>query len=586
MSVSLLLVFVLAKASTLWGHAAVNGLGLVAYVWQDVIVALAFAAFEMGLRRIGATHRIAGAIYWTLVIYAAINIPVERGVFTPLTWPMLRATRGPLADSIMLYVTATNIALVLWVLAMAASLPLLIRYVPRQWVRLAAVGAIPVVLVGPIASSRVDTHGMDRNAVTALFGIGLPRVSANIGARDWRESAFKTGSAEDLSRFGATARGFNVIMVSLESTAAQYLSLYGGEHDAMPNLSALARQALVFENAYAVYPESIKGLYSVLCSTFPSFDSRPEEYENLECRSMAEVLADAGYRTALFHSGRFGYLGMESIIHQRGYQTLEDAASIGGNQNSSFGVDEPATVARMLNWIDTLPRGQNFFLTYLPIAGHHPYASPAGGPFTGTDEIDQYRNALHYGDASLGALIEGLRARGLEKNTVWVVYGDHGEAFGQHEGNYGHTFFLYDENIHVPFVIAAPGVMNRQERVRKVVSLVDVAPSLLDLVGIPSPVAYQGRTILDGAQRMALFLADYSLGILGLRDGPWKFMYETESGRTKLFNLEQDPREISDLSTRDAARVSWYSDVVRDWSSAQKKYISQGAVRSAAVRHR
>ena len=159
---------------------------------------------------------------------------------------------------------------------------------------------------------------------------------------------------------------------------------------------------------------------------------------------------DAGYRTAMFHSGRFGYLGMESIIRHRGYQTLEDAGDIGGNHNSSFGVDEPATVARMLAWIDGLPRGQRFFLTYLPIAGHHPYATPERGPFAGTAEIDQYRNALHYGDASLGALIEGLRARGLEQNTVWVIYGDHGEAFHQHEGNYGHTFFLYDENVHVP----------------------------------------------------------------------------------------------------------------------------------------
>src|SRR5205823_2949406 len=139
-------------------------------------------------------------------------------------------------------------------------------------------------------------------------------------------------------------------------------------------LSALARRALVFDNAYAVYPESIKGLFSVLCSTFPAFDSRPEEYESVDCRSVASVLAGAGYRTAMFHSGRFAYLGMESIIRNRGYQVLEDAGEIGGNYNSSFGVDEPATVARILAWIDALPDGQRFFLTYLPIAGHHPYA--------------------------------------------------------------------------------------------------------------------------------------------------------------------------------------------------------------------
>jgi arylsulfatase A-like enzyme len=270
---------------------------------------------------------------------------------------------------------------------------------------------------------------------------------------------------------------------------------------------------------------------------------------------------------------------MESIVRHRGYQTLEDAGDIGGNHKSSFGVDEPATVARMLAWIDALPHGQRFFLTYLPIAGHHPYATPERGPFAGSDEIDQYRNALHYGDISLGALIEGLRTRGLEENTVWVVYGDHGEAFGQHQGNYGHTFFLYDENIHVPFLIAAPGLMHGQERVHNVVSLVDTAPTILDLVGIPLPAKYQGRTMLDGEPRMALFFADYSLGILGLRDGPWKFMYEIESGRAKLFNVTRDPKEMSDVSAREGARASWYGQMVRDWCGAQKNYVARAARR-------
>jgi phosphoglycerol transferase MdoB-like AlkP superfamily enzyme len=435
-----------------------------------------------------------------------------------------------------------------------------------------------------MAGRRVDTRGMDRNVITALIGSGLPRVSAHAGTGDWRESRFPTYQAtEDLSRFAGSARGFNVVMVSLESTAAQYLPIFGasddGGLDVMPNLSTLARRAMVFENAYAVYPESIKGLFSVLCSTFPAFESRPEEYENVGCSSVAEVLADEGYRTAMFHSGRFGYLGMESIIRHRGYQTLEDAGDIGGNRNSSFGVDEPATVARMLAWLDGLPRGQRFFLTYLPIAGHHPYATGEPGPFKGTAEIDQYRNALHYGDASLGALAEGLRARGLEQNTVWVIYGDHGEAFHQHEGNYGHTFLLYDENVHVPFLIAAPGLMRGRERVRKAVSLVDTAPTILDLLGIPPRANYQGRTMLDGATRMALFFTDYSLGLLGLRDGPWKFVYEIGSGRAKLFDLERDPRELSDVSAREAARVSWYGQVLLGWSGAQKSYIARSAVR-------
>jgi glucan phosphoethanolaminetransferase (alkaline phosphatase superfamily) len=576
---SLLVVLMAAKLAMVWGHSVpLTGWSLMAYVWQDVIVALAFTAFDIGARRIGVPSRVIGSAYWAIVIYAAINIPVARVVATPLTRPMLRAARGPLADSMLLYVTATNLVLVLSILVLAAGLPWLLSRAPRPLLRLAAVCILPIALLGPMASQRIDTRGMDRNALTALIGSRVPLAVTPPGGGDWRASRFVSGGGtEDLSRFGGAARGLNVVMVSLESTAAEYLALYGAGQDAMPNLSALARKALVFENAYAVYPESIKGLFSVLCSTFPAFDSRPETYASVDCRSLAAVLAEAGYHTGMFHSGRFGYLGMESIIRQRGYQTLEDAGSISGNHNSSFGVDEPATVARMLAWIDARPQGQPFFLTYLPIAGHHPYATPQPGPFKVAAEVDQYRNALHYGDVSLGALMEGLRARGLEEKTVWVVYGDHGEAFGQHNGNYGHTFLLYDENVHVPFLIAAPGRMREQKRVRKVVSLVDTAPTILALLGISPPPSYQGASMLDGAQRMALFFADYSLGLLGLRDGPWKFVYELESGRAKLFDLERDPREISDVSARETARASWYVEAVRGWCSAQKRYIAASA---------
>jgi hypothetical protein len=89
--------------------------------------------------------------------------------------------------------------------------------------------------------------------------------------------------------------------------------------------------------------------------------------------------------------------------------------------------------------------------------------------------------------------------------------------------------------------------------------------------------------MLDAAPRMALFFADYSLGLLGLRDGPWKFVYELESGRTKLFDVERDPRELSDLSAREALRASWYGEAVRGWCSAQKHYIAQTSLQERAA---
>src|SRR5207253_10851028 len=114
----------------------------------------------------------------------------------------------------------------------------------------------------------------------------------------------------DLGGYRASASGFSVITIVLESTAGQYLRPYGAAADPMPTVTALASHALVFDNAYAVYPESIKGLFSTLCGRYPMFGIDAEHHADLPCASTAQQLRAAGYHTAMFHSGRFRYLGM------------------------------------------------------------------------------------------------------------------------------------------------------------------------------------------------------------------------------------------------------------------------------------
>jgi arylsulfatase A-like enzyme len=341
----------------------------------------------------------------------------------------------------------------------------------------------------------------------------------------------------------------------------------------MPQLTALSRRSLLFENAYTTYPETIRSFFATQCGVWPALDARAEAYEPDHSPPLAGVLAAHGYRTGLFHPGRFGYLGMEEVLRRRGYQTREDAGDIGGERESSFGIDEASAVRRMLAWVDERP-GQPFLLTYLPIAGHHPYDTPDPGPFPDDSDRDRYRNALHYADASVAALLRGLRERGLEGRTLVVVCGDHGEAFAQHEGNYGHTLFLYEENVRVPLLLAAPGLIDEETRVRRVASLVDLAPTVLDLLGLPIPAEYQGRSLLPGEPRMALFCTDYSLGLLGLRDGRWKMIHELDSGRSQLFDLETDPDETCDLSGAMSERTAVYRDHLRRWAAAQKYRIT------------
>jgi hypothetical protein len=569
---SLFLVLVAAKAAALMGHhVPLSWWSPIAYFWQDAFVVLVFAALDAWL---GPRTRAAWTAYAILALYAVLNVPVVRALSTPLTAAMWRAARGPLAGSIWLYATWQNMLLCAAVSACAGLAPLWLRGVSR--LRIVA-PLVACALLGPTAVTHVDTLGLERNAWAALAISLAPRIAARAADTDWRTSGFDRTAPEDLSRDGAlrgAAAGRNIVLVSLESTAAAYLGVYGAKPDVMPHLTELARTAIVFDSAYAVYPESIKGLFSILCSAYPSFDSSAEMYAALPCRSLAATLADAGYATALFHSGRFMYLGMDAVVRDRGYHTLEDAGDIGGHHTSSFGVDEPSTVDRILAWIDGLPADRPFFVTYLPIAGHHPYETREGGPFSDRDDFGRYRNALRYGDRALGMLMQGLEVRGRQQNTLWIVLGDHGEAFGQHEGNYGHTFQLYDENVRVPFLISAAGILPRQLRSRRVVSLIDTAPTALEMVGVQPPASYQGRSMLGGGPRLALFYADYSLGMLGLRDGRMKFIYELDSGRSRMFDLETDPGERLNVAGGNIERGRYYQRLLRQWSAAQKHRLT------------
>jgi hypothetical protein len=570
---SLLCVLLLAKSAMLLGREVpLSPWTPLAYVWQDLLLVLLFAPLDALTRR---WSWVGWTVYGALVLYAGVNVPIARVLSTPLTYPMFRAAGPALGDSVTHHATAANLGLLAMVVVAGAFLPLLFRRIRPRQVALGAAVALPIVVVGPFATAQVETLGLHRNAIVAVVVSAFPRLAAATDAPPQTEPLGKPTAAMELSRYRGAAAGRSVILIILESAAATYLRPYGAAQDPMPNLTRLAGKGMLFENAYAVYPESIKGLFALLCARYPAMDTEPEQYEAIKTPSLAAVLRKQGYRTALFHSGRFRYLGMESIIRDRGYDVLEDAGHIGGNHNSSFGIDEPSTVRRLLGWLDSQPRGQLFFITYLPVAGHHPYETPEPGPFPDHEEIDRYRNAQHYADASIGALLAGLRERGLEEQTLVVVIGDHGQAFGQHPGNFGHTLFIYEENIRVPFIIAAAGVLDGPVRVMRMASQVDLAPTVLDLLGLKAPEDYQGRSLLGERDETALFFTDYSLGLLGLRDGSWKFIHEVRGGRSKLYDLAADPAERHSIAEQHPQQVARYRDYLLRWAAAQRGLVTE-----------
>lgn len=615
---SLFAVLLVLKAA-LFALCLVDGLAyellsfwtLVVWAYQDAAVALAYGLLELlfllgtpaGAR--GYANKALWGLWGLLLLYAAVNLPITRVFSTPLTYPMLRATGGALADSIWHYATPLHAMAMLLVLTSAAAfLRWWLSFASQTSKKVLASGLISFgllsLLLGPWGLPRLDTLGLYRSAPAALWlsfwaqmqGTEEPKEAQGQGQGQGTEDAKEPkgpssrpsdlpseGKALDLRGLSGRAKGRHVLWIVLESTGARYLRPYGAKDDPMPFLTRLVQKdALIFDAGYTAYPESIKGLSSALCSRPTAARTSASHYaaSRLPCLSIAHAFKNAGYQTAMLHSGWFAYLGMESVVQERGFDLLRDAGGIESPYRSSFGVDEEASVRSLHAWLAAqTPKGPTFSM-YLPIAGHHPYSSPGKPttrPFREKNELAFYKNDLCRGDLALQKLFSFLRKTGLFEKSVIVIAGDHGEAFFQHKGNFAHSLFVYEENVHVPFFVILPGLLGASKRVPQIASLIDVAPTLADLLGLPPSPLWQGRSLLPPVPGVARFLADHTLFQIGLRHGPWKFFHEVDAGRSRLFHLPSDPDEKRDRSAHFAERTTLYRRSLLDWATRQRRDV-------------
>lgn len=557
---------------------------------EEVAVALGFfvalallrpAAARFGLG--SALRRAATVTAFAFAVWAALGVPGSRLVGTPLTWQMMTTAGGALRDSIARYVTASNVGAIVAVVLAAIVAPRLVR---RRAVLAATASLAVAVLFAALLRGERDALALDRDPALVLLrtALGSPTRATSTQAAEAAAEDDPTTHGLDLRALRGAARGRHVVWVILESTGARYLSTYGARQDPMPNLAKLARQGVVFEQAFAVHPESIKGLYAMLCSFAPAPGTTARDYgaTRLPCTSIVETMRREGLRTSLHHSGRFDYLDMDVVVKDRGIEELADAKTIGGRFASSFGTDDMSTAQAVLARFDRRAPGERVFATYMPISGHHPYETPGEGPrpFGERTDEDRYRSDLYRGDLALGALVEGLKQRGVWEDTLLVVHGDHGEAFFQHEGNFAHTLHPYDENLHVPLVVVAPGVVGRETRAKQLVSLLDIAPTIADLTGAPIDPRWQGRSALDPSPRVVRAFTDQAGERLAVRTGRFKLVVDRDRDRASLFDLATDPDERRPIV--DPARAARLRADVEGWSARQVALVASAGGRAAA----
>ena len=378
----------------------------------------------------------------------------------------------------------------------------------------------------------------------------------------------------------------NVLFIILESAGAVYFDAYGGSYNLSPNLNRYASQALMFDHAYAHAPATNRSLVSVLGSIYPyiSYKSITQETPDFMHPTISSILKSTGYRTSFFSSANLNFQNCREFLSYRDFDRVEDFLTIkcieefqldGTKYKEGNGIDDMCLADCLINWVDEDTKG-NFFSVIWTVQGHYPYF------FSGIEEdfgvsdynFNRYLNSLKHNDELIGRIMQDLEVRGLNKTTLVVVVGDHGEAFGQHR-QYGHGTALYEENLKVPLYFINPTLFHGQRK-GDIAGMKDLSTTALSVIGVDIPNGWQGRNLLNTDSEETFYFAPWSDYLFGYRKNNMKFIFNETLNKTEVYDLSTDPGEKNNLIDQIAKEDMEYArNRVSAWVQHQDKFIGQ-----------
>ena len=371
----------------------------------------------------------------------------------------------------------------------------------------------------------------------------------------------------------------NVILITLDTTRADRMGFLGSKRGLTPNLDALARESVVFWHAYSQVPLTTPSHATILTGTYPQFNHLQDMGSPLlpELPYLPDILRQHGYRTGAFVGSQIlDPKGVAAPGFDRGFEVYDAGFhSRAPGEDRYHSLERRATVV-VNHAIAWLSQNQDapFFLWVHLYDPHDPYDPPE--PFKTRYRASPYDGEIAYTDFAVGKLLAVLHADGLYDSTVVAVAADHGEAFGEH-GEQTHGLFLYDETIHVPLLLKSAGKKPGHARVDARVGLVDLAPTILQSVGITPPTAMQGTSLLklaksdpkDGsADRAAYAETDYPYRAFGWSPlQAWragKYLYVNAPQR-ELYDQTADPEASRNLAGNSSAVADTLASQLEDF---------------------
>ena len=315
-------------------------------------------------------------------------------------------------------------------------------------------------------------------------------------------------------RFGPDAGGLgrlNVVVLAEESFGAEFVGAYGDGRGLTPEFDALAREGLLFRNTYASGTRTVRGLEAISASLPPiPGDSVVKRTGNASVVTWGEVMQGLGYHTSFLYGG-YGYFdNMNDYFEANGFDVSDRADIPEPGFANIWGVSDEDLFRHALAYFDERARGAApFFSIVMSTSNHKPYTFPPGIP--GVPPAGGGREAgIRYADFALGQFFREARKRDWYRDTLFVVMADHGaRVYGAAE------IPLYSYEI--PFLIVAPGRLAPRQ-VDALTAQIDLAPTVLGLLGLPYEAPFFGRDVLHHPDPHRVLPFNHNQAVALLRD--------------------------------------------------------------------
>ena len=355
-------------------------------------------------------------------------------------------------------------------------------------------------------------------------------------------------------------RRWPVVLVTIDSLRPDHLGCYGYRRPTSPHLDRLAARSVRFRRAYAPGSSTRFSLPPMLTSRYVSQLSMRGRAILPENTTVAELLRDAGYETvglmATTERGTGPGVG-------QGFRTFRHSFNLRGGHVDGRITDDAIEQVRRA-------RSTSLFLWVHYYDPHTPWERPAGAPDWGGDDRGRYDAEIWSTDRQVGRLLDAVEERFGADGAVVIVAADHGDAFGEH-GKIGHSGQIFEELVRIPLLIRIPGAAPKTSPM--LASLLDLTPTVLDVVGVRTRARFEGRSLLghlEGAapdrdrmvfEELRWGRAD-KRGATAVHWGRYHLLVDASTDATQLFDVEADPAEQEPLAI--TGRRRWVERTLHD----------------------